>query len=202
MLPVYVLTMNSQYTDKGSLIRLCWLAILLLVPGALQAAGWKMAPGDSRLWFEVRAENTPVQGEFRGFSVDLVFDPTGSEPANLNVRVDLTAADMNDADINAAIAGGDWFAVEEFPEAIYTSKTITQLENGSYRARGTLKVKGITQTVIFPFTLAESGARVTMEGEFILFRTDFNVGTGEWAGNDPISTDVRLWFDVSLIEYE
>ncbi len=77
-------------------------------------------------------------------------------------------------------------------------KKMTATEGG-YRSRGTLEVKGEKQKVSFPFSWDEAGPTATMTGEFILFRTDFNVGTGEWSGNEPISADVRLWFNVRLL---
>ena len=161
-----------------------------------------MVPGDSYLRFDVRAENTPVEGEFREFSIALDFDAAQPKSGGLSVAVDLGRADMDDEDINTAIAGADWFAVAEFPQAVYTSESTKQLEGGGYGSRGKLTVKGISQPVSFPFTWAESGSSATMTGEFILFRTDFKVGTGEWSGNDPISTDVRLWFELKLEKSE
>lgn len=179
--------------------------LLLLLAGQLEAASWFLLPDESHFYFEVRAEDSPVQGEcspvqgeFRQFRLELDLDANQQDKASLKVSVDLGGADLTDDDINAAIAGADWFAVADFPRAVYTSNNIWKDKDTVYHSRGTLKVKGISRPVSFPFTFNESATGARMTGEFILFRTDFDVGTGEWAGNDPISTDVRLWFDLNL----
>ena len=177
-------------------------ALLVLTSVSSEAANWKIVPQDSWFKFEVRAENTPVQGAFRKFFVEMDFAPANLDTAKLSVRVSLEAADMDDESINEAISGVDWFAVSQFPQAVYTSRSISRAGEAVFRSRGTLVVKGTAQPVSVPFTWSETDSTATMAGEFILFRTDFDVGTGEWAGNEPISTDVRLWFEVRLEKSE
>ncbi len=193
--------------------------LLLLLAGQLEAASWFLLPDESHFYFEVRAEDSPVQGEcspvqgecspiqgecspiqgeFRQFRLELDLDANRQDKTSLKVSVDLGGADLTDDDISAAIAAADWFAVADFPRTVYTSNNIWKDKDTVYHSRGTLKVKGISRPVSFPFTFNESATGARMTGEFILFRTDFDVGTGEWAGNDLISTDVRLWFDLNL----
>jgi polyisoprenoid-binding protein YceI len=190
--------MNTQV--KYKMLQNGFCLVLLLLAGPLEAEVWRSDGQHSSFHFEVRAENTPVQGKFSDFAVEMALDQDQLSSAKLKVTVNIEAADMDDADINAAIAGADWFAVTDFPKAVYISEAIRRTGDGGFNSRGTLTVKGISQKVFFPFSWDESQHGARMSGEFILFRTDFDVGTGEWAGNEPISTDVRLWFDLQMLK--
>ena len=103
---------------------------------------------------------------------------------------------MDDPDINEAIAGEDWFAVESHPIATYTSNAIQQAEESVYIATGELELKGHVVSTAVPFTWSESGSSATMTGNLALDRTRFSIGSGEWADDESIGKAVRVTFRV------
>ena len=100
---------------------------LLAAFGSAAADEWRMTK-ESELTFEASWEETALPGRFPSFNVELLPADGSIEGGRLVVTVDLVAADMDDPDINEAIAGEDWFAVERFPVATYTSRSIRQAE--------------------------------------------------------------------------
>jgi polyisoprenoid-binding protein YceI len=174
----------------------CFMVFLLAVMPT-QAADWQ-SRSDGEFTFEVSFEGVPALGQFRRFDVKLKFDPNKLDTSHLRVTVDLSAADMGDPDMNAGIADSDWFSVGKFPKAVFESEGIQAGAAGKFVATGVLKLKGASKPVSVPFTWSEKGKRANMRGEFIVQRTGFNVGSGEWATADPIGIDVKLRFDVSL----
>ena len=72
---------------------------------------------------------------------------------------------MDDPDINEAIAGDDWFAVERFPVATYKSRSIRHAEENIYVAEGDLALKGHVEPVAVPFMWEPSGSSATMTGK-------------------------------------
>jgi polyisoprenoid-binding protein YceI len=172
------------------------LVSALAAPGAL-ADEWRMQD-DGELLFEPTWEGDVVPGRFGDFDVRLDTGESGVAGSELVVTVRLESADMDDPDINEAIAGAEWFAVSKFPVATYTSDKIEAAADGAYLSTGQLDLKGVRLPVTVPFQWAESGGRATMSGEVVIDRTRFEVGSGEWASGEPIGTAVRVSFRVTL----
>ena len=172
------------------------LVTVLAAAGAL-ADEWRMG-GQGELVFEATWEGAAVPGRFHAFDVSLDTGDGGIAGASLAVTVQLDSADMDDPDINEAIAGGEWFGVSVHPVATYTSESIAAGQEGGYVADGHLDLKGVRLPVAVPFQWSESNGRAAMRGELVIDRTRFEVGSGEWATGDPIGTGVRIRFDVTL----
>jgi len=181
--------------------RLCLAALLFACSVHAGAAQW-CSTEEKSLTFETTFEQEALPGEFRRFEVRLDFDPGSLDAAMLEVTVDLTAADMGDPDMNAVLFDEAWFDIGTFERATFTSDAIRELSPGQYLATGTLELKGARRTVEVPYTWEQSGGHARMHGELSLRRTDFGVGTGEWATGDSVGLDVSLAFDVQLVATE
>jgi len=179
------------------MIRTAILLISMLAAAGAFAGEWRMQ-AEGQLLFEATWEGQAVPGRFHDF--DVVLDTGDSDVAGavLTVTVELDSADMDDPDINEAIAGPEWFAVGEHPVATYTSESIEAAPGGGFVAEGQLDLKGVCLPVAVPFQWSESGGRAQMRGELVVDRTRFDVGSGEWAAGEPIGTGVRVSFDVTL----
>ena len=51
-----------------------------------------------------------------------------------------------------------WFNVDAFPRARFVAESVKASGPGRFVATGRLTIKGVTQPVTAPFTLAEAGA--------------------------------------------
>lgn len=179
-----------------------WMSALgllcLLTAGAAAAADWRMDPAASRLAFEASYQGEAVPGTFKQFDTRLHFDPAKPADSRLEVTVKLPSADFGSAEINEAVREPEWFDFARFMEASFVSTDIQRAAPDRYIARGMLRLKGASHTVAVPFTWKASGNSAEMKGELTLKRTAFGIGTGEWATDDPIGTDVKVIFDVRL----
>ena len=175
--------------------RVAALLILTLTASGALSEEWHMQEG-SELLFKATWEGETVPGRFRKFDVQLGTDDGKVVGSTLTVTVQLDGADMDDPDINEAIVGEDWFAVNQHPVATFTSDDVEDSANGSYLAPGYLELKGIRLPVSVPFKWSESGDSAEMSGDLVIDRTRFNVGSGEWASGDTIGIDVRVSFTV------
>lgn len=172
--------------------------LCLFAAGSAAAADWRMDPAASRLTFEASYQGEAVPGTFKQFDTRLRFDPARPAGGRLEVTVKLPSADFGSAEINEAVREPEWFDLARFMEASFVSTDIQRTSDSRYVARGTLRLKGASQAVAVPFTWQASGKSAEMKGELMLKRTAFGIGTGEWATDDPIGTDVKVMFDVRL----
>ena len=163
----------------------------------VHAAEW-CSVGDNAFSFEATFEGAASPGQFKRFSVRLDFEPINPVAGRLRVTVDLRETDMGDPDMNAVLFDPAWFDVGRFSEAVYESDNLSQTSPGKYVATGTLMLKGINKTIDVPFAWTELDDNASMQGQFAMRRTDFDVGSGEWAADDAIGVDVSLAFAVQL----
>lgn len=169
------------------------------VSGAAQAAGWKADPAASKLEFVATFEGSPVPGVFRSFDARLALDPERPSDGSLEVTIRTASADMGIADVNREIATKAWFDYGAFPEAVFRSTAIRRVAGERYVARGTLTLKGASQSVEVPFAFRGSAGGARLEGELSLKRGAFGIGTGEWAATNVIGPDVKVKFSVALV---
>ncbi|MEJ8847693.1 YceI family protein [Variovorax rhizosphaerae] len=173
----------------------------LLACAALQpacAADWKLEATGSRLDFIASFEGVPAPGVFKEFDVRLSLNPEKPAEGRLDVSIRVASADMASADINKAIAGAEWFDFGKHPQAEFRAMEIRAAQPGRYVARGTLALKGMKQVVEVPFAWNAVGDSATMEGQFVVKRAPFGIGTGEWLATDVIGPDVTVKFRVRL----
>ena len=164
--------------------------LLLLFLSAPAFADWQ-STDDSKLEFEASFEGSPLPGEFPEFAVQ--FSP---ENAELRVTINVARADLGDDDMNAVLFDAAWFGTEH-ATAVFEATSVEPSDDG-FTAEGNLTLKGVTSPVTVPITWSEVGDTASMSGEFVLNRTAFEVGTGEWSTGDSIALEVKVRFEVAL----
>ena len=182
------------------MLRLALFAATLLAAAALpaQAAEWTMDAGASRLEFAVTFEKSVAPGVFREFDTRVRFDADKTAESRIDVGIATSSADMNIAAANKAISGPEWFDFARFPRSEFHATDIRRTDAGRYLARGVLSLKGVQQPVEVPFTWTESDGTARMDGELVVQRSAFGIGTGEWAATKVIGADVKIRFRVRL----
>jgi polyisoprenoid-binding protein YceI len=177
------------------------LILGLSIVTGVQAADWTSEKAGSKLDFVAIYEKADAPGTFKDFSVKLTkFDPQKPAGAQLEVVVHTASADMNSKDMNEAIRESDWLDVAQFPDAIFTAKDIKPSGAGKYVANGKLKIKNVEKALSVPFTWGGKGKESTMQGELSLNRVQYNVGTGDWSNGNTIGLDVKVKFNVKLVQ--
>jgi len=173
------------------------IVILMLFTHAIAVADtWNSTP-KSTLGFVAKVDGSELPGVFKKFDVSLQTSPD-DKLTGFKVTINLTAADLGDADTNATLFSTAWFNTEEFAQAVFESTEITQQATQA-KVTGTLDLKGTKKTVTFPveFKVTDDSAR--LRGSASINRNDFNVGSGEWASADTVGVTVELSFDVEMI---
>ncbi|HEX5314128.1 MAG TPA: YceI family protein [Gammaproteobacteria bacterium] len=177
------------------------LAAILLAGTAGAAAtapGWHSVADGSRIGFVARWQGTPVPGSFEQFSVQARFDP--NHPAGGEITVDIASASVHaqSADVTRALRAPAWFDVQHYPQASFRSQKILASGAHSVRVSGTLRIKGQSRQVTFPLNFASKGSRLILDGSLDLRRSDFGIGSGQWAGGKIIAIPVTVDFHVVL----
>ncbi|MFM0220581.1 YceI family protein [Paraburkholderia dipogonis] len=140
--------------------------------------------------------NVPVDGKFKKFSAQLNFDPARPTAGSANVSIDTSSYDLGAEDYNKQAQGKEWFDSATFPAATFVSSAIAPAGGNQYKITGKLTIKGKSQTVVVPVTIASQGATQTFDGALPIKRSQFDVGTGEWKDTSVVADEVVIKFHI------
>ncbi|MDT3672447.1 MAG: YceI family protein [Aromatoleum sp.] len=147
-----------------------------------------------RIDFVFKQMNVPIEGHFRTFKTDLVFDPAAPEKSSVRLELDLASIDAGSSEANKEVVGKSWFNVKQNPKATFVSTAVKPLGGNRYEVAGTLTIKGKTQTVTAPVTVTQQGNTATFDGGFTLKRLEFAIGDGMWADTSVVANEVDVRF--------
>jgi polyisoprenoid-binding protein YceI len=167
--------------------------LAMMAIGAPASAG-SVDYAKSEIIFVSKQMNVPVQGRFKKFTAQIVFDPKQPAAAKAEIEVDLASIDTGSDEANDEVGKKAWFNSSVFPTAKFVSSSVTQTGPDKYEARGKLSIKGIGQDVVAPFTVKRAGDTVTYEGGFTLKRLQFKIGEGVWSDIETVADEVQVKF--------
>lgn len=185
---------------SGMSVRAMGAGLVLAAALSLAATGasaqtapkWIVDPARSQLTFDSQAEGEAFTGSFKDWDADIRFDPKALDQSKVVVTVSTGSAVTGDGSRDETARSGDWFAAAMFPKATFTSQDFKDLGGGRYEADGTLTIRGVSQPLALPFTLAINGDDAVMSGEVSVDRSLFGVGQGDNGGADVVPLEVGL----------
>ncbi len=179
-------------------------AVALIAPAA--AADWTVDAARSTLSFEVSAQGEPFTTVFKEWSAKISFDPADLSTANATVTINLVSADSGSRERDGMMSSPSWFdaagssfsAPAGIPagQAIFQTTAFRQTGETTYEADGMLSMRDASKAVTLPFTLVITGTEAHMTGSVTINRTEWGVGQGQYAGDDPVGTEVKINVDL------
>lgn len=181
------------------------LVFMLSAPSGAAAEGkcFSGSQANGELNFSGAVEGSGFTGRFARFSVEYCMPESGPADGRIEVRVELSSADTENRERDETLKGESFFAVEQYPRAIWKSRSISR-EGGDYAADGQLDLKGIQAGQTVKFTLTPDGDDLVATGEFSMKgdagveRLRFDVGTGEFADPEFVRNRVDVSFEIRL----
>lgn len=174
------------------------IAALLLVLSNLAHAQARLVPAASEVAFTSKQMGVPVDGRFRRFDANVVFDPKQPEAAKIGITIDLGSVALGAPEVEAEVFKPEWFDAKQFPRASFASATVKPAGAGRFEVAGKLTIKGQARDVVVPVSLAQAGGQTTATGSFTIKRLDYRIGDGAW--NDPslVADEVQVRFKLVL----
>src|SRR5690606_18403742 len=97
-----------------------------------------------------------VWGTFEKVEGTIEFDPANLENSKINLVVAIDSIHTNNAQRDTHLKSADFFDVEQFPTATFTSEKIEALGDKKYRVTGTLDMHGVKKPVSGEVTYAST----------------------------------------------
>lgn len=179
----------------------CLIALLCLsVSFPVHAAQWRVEKSKSHLGFSVQWQDHPLKGEFKNWDAQIEFDPNDLEKARAIAKVDVGSVTVGSDEMDEGIRGPLGFDASAFSTATFETIWFRSVGKDRYEARGNLTIRGITRAITLPFKLDMNGDTAHMTGSASLTRTDFHVGMGQWATDNPVSRLVTVNVDLTAVK--
>ena len=116
----------------------------------LRSGDYVLDPDHAFLLFRVEHLGlSQVIGRFDEAEATLDFDPDDLGAMRLDGVVDTASLDFGNEGFERRIRGGEWLDVETYPEARFTTTSVTPGEDGAFTVTGDFTLKGTT----LPLTL-------------------------------------------------
>ncbi|WP_070156155.1 YceI family protein [Sphingobium phenoxybenzoativorans] len=157
---------------------------------------WTVQPG-GKIGFSVTNDSDTIAGGFSRWTADIVMDPDHPETASISVDIDLASASVGDPTQTSMLAGDEFFGVAAHPRAKFVAKGAEKTGANSYRAKGTLTLKGVSKPQAIRFTLSGTGLKRKVEGTGTIARAAFGVGNGDSSGGLAPNVSLTFAFDAA-----
>lgn len=160
---------------------------------------WQVDYDTSRIGFIASYDEIPFEASFKDFDADVSFDPSAIDQASFKVSVSIASVDSNSADRDEGMLEADWFDTNQHPYSTFTSTIFKKMDSEDvFTVSGELLIKGVSQPIEFVFSWKATGGSANLQGQTEVNRTDFLIGSGDWAEDDTIGFDVQIIFDLNL----
>ncbi|MBM3395401.1 MAG: YceI family protein [Betaproteobacteria bacterium] len=148
----------------------------------------------SEIKFVSKQMNVPVEGDFKKFQVQFVFDPDKLASSKASINVEMASIDTGSSEGDAEVQRKPWFNTKEHPRATFQSSSVKALGGGKYEVGGKLMIKGRSKDVAVPFTARKVTDGTLLEGAFSMNRKDFGIGEGAWDDPETVAYEVQIKF--------
>lgn len=133
-------------------------------------------------------------GGFKAFTGTIDLVNAKPEESGVTVDIDVNSIYSDDEKLTGHLKSADFFDVEKFPKANFTSTKIaadSAKGAGNYTVTGDFTLHGQTKSITFPAKITVTDADVAVESEFSINRKDFGI---VYAGktDDLIRDDVVI----------
>lgn len=166
------------------------------------APAWDVDAAHSSVNFSVRHFFTPTTGKFDKFDATVNFAPDNLAGSSVKFTIEVASVDTDNEKRDGHLLTADFFNAEEFPTITFESTEFIDKGNGLYHVKGNMTIKDVTKAVEIPVNLlgVKDNPMPQMKGKkvagfqinTVINRSDFGVGTGNYATDAIIGDDVKV----------
>lgn len=184
---------------KNTYTSLLLASSLIIASGDVSAVPRNLLPAESRVEFTVKEMGVPVTGEFTRFIAALDIAPGSMEKSSARLRIDIGSLTTGSDEADEIAVSPDWLDQPHSPYATFQSMTIRALGAGRFEARGPLNIRNKTRDIVVQFsTRDQADGKTVIDGDFIIHRSDFGIGSGEWNQGDIVNNDILVKVHLTL----
>lgn len=141
--------------------------------------------------YVIKFSSEDPSGTFKGLEGDVVFDINNLTESYFDVSVDVNTINTGNGMQNRHATSEKWLDAEKYPKIKFKSSSIKATDKG-FDALGKLEMHGVTKEITIPFTFTEGAFAGTFQGEFMVNRNDYNIGSPGGKASEKIKVSIKL----------
>jgi polyisoprenoid-binding protein YceI len=165
--------------------------------------GWRVDMNHSAVTFRVRHLGISwVNGLFKIWTGDLVFDPAHPEAASVTAHIQTNSVDTGNERRDGDIRSGNYLAVDSFPEMVFVSRQVQKVDETHFRITGDLTLRGQTHPVTLDAEMigtmsGQRGKRIAFTATTTINRMDYGVAFNRLTeGAQVVGSEIRITIDI------
>ncbi len=194
-----------------SKIKKLGFAVVLIVFSALSihaqdATMWKIDKSHTSVNFSIKHFFSSVLGKFTEYDGTIHFDPKNLKGSKAEFTVAINSVNTDDKKRDQHLQSKDFFDANTYPKMTFKSTKFEKRSAKDYLIYGKLTIKDKTKDVVLPMKITGEMEHPMMKGTIILGvdinttidRTDYGVGTGDWAATMVVGDEVKIHIPMEL----
>jgi polyisoprenoid-binding protein YceI len=154
----------------------CSLLACAVPGGVASAQEWTVNKGKSSVSVQLSMDGQQVEGRFANYKTEILFDPEEPSDGKIAMVIDATSIRTGDPQRDAALFSPQWLNGSAYPDIRLSSRTIKDLDAGSYRMEADLTIRGVTKRVTVPLTVEDEGTSGKIQAELRTSQAAFGIG--------------------------
>jgi polyisoprenoid-binding protein YceI len=152
----------------------------------------KFQVDSSSISFQIKNAGLNVNGTFSGLEAQINFNPKKFKSSSIVATIDAASVDTGIRIRNNHLRRADYFNVDAYPRIGVQSNNFQQKERGEFIGNFTVKIKGKEGVVLMPFTYENDGNFFVLKGNFVIDRTDYDIGGKSILLDDSVKIDIWI----------
>lgn len=173
---------------------------------AQNAPAWKVDKAHTSVNFSINHFFSAVTGKFTSFDGSVFFDPYNVSASKVDFTIAVNSVNTDDKKRDNHLQSDAFFDAKKYPNITFVSTKIERQSDKQYRVTGILTIRDKTKEVSLPLRITGEMEHPMMKGTLVLGlviettlnRTDYGVGTGDWAATAVVGDEVRITIPMEL----
>ena len=171
---------------------------------------WTLDKAHTSVTFTIKHFFTTVNGNFTDYDGSFYFDPDKLSDSKFTFSIPVSSINTNNKRRDADLVSENFFNAEKYPEIKFVSTSFEIKSGTEYIVEGDLSIKDVTKKVAIPFEITGQMEHPMKKGTKLiglsfktsLNRTDYTVGTGNWATTAVVGDNVDIDINMELNRQE
>ncbi len=193
-------------TIKTMVFAVAITALSAFSANAQDATMWKIDKSHTSVNFSINHFFSSVPGKFTDFGGMVHFDPNNLKGSKADFSVSISSVNTDDAKRDKHLQSKDFFDAKSYPKMSFQSTKFEKKSDKEYLIHGKLTIKDVSKNVVLPMKITGEMEHPMMKKKIILGividatidRTDYGVGTGDWATTMVVGDEVKIHIPMEL----
>jgi polyisoprenoid-binding protein YceI len=165
---------------------------LILLALLVQSYGTKVNSPRAEIKFSIVNAGFDVDGTIAIRNVEMKFDPENLLASFIHASADPSSIETGIEIRDKHLKRSDYFHATKYPEISIRSKSFKKTGRHKFTGQFDLTIKGITKTVVIPFTMKKENGKMKYEAIFEINRLEYGIGEPSITVDEKVRVTVTV----------